>query len=64
MISYQTEVFTFVYKCLQLTAYLDNQTLQRVEQTESFDYLLKPFEEAELQTAIKKTLHRYRVDRK
>jgi putative nucleotidyltransferase with HDIG domain len=35
-----------------LTAYADETTLQRAKETEPFGYLLKPFEERELQTTI------------
>jgi PAS domain S-box-containing protein len=44
-----------------LTAFADEQTLRRVKATEPFGYLLKPFEEKELHSAIEVTLHKHRL---
>ena len=41
-----------------LTAYSDTKTLERAKATEPFGYLLKPFEERELQTTIEIALRR------
>lgn len=43
-----------------LTAYSDEATLQRAKLTEPFGYLLKPFEETELRTAIEVVLHKHK----
>jgi len=47
-----------------LTAYADQTTLQRAKKTEPFGYLLKPFEERELQTTIEVALYKYTMERK
>ena len=47
-----------------LTAYADNKTLQRAKLTEPFGYLIKPFEERELQTAIEMALYKHGMERK
>lgn len=41
-----------------LTAYADEGTLSRAKIVDPYGYVLKPFEEAELRTAIELTLHR------
>jgi diguanylate cyclase (GGDEF)-like protein/PAS domain S-box-containing protein len=45
-----------------LTAYADESTLERAKVTEPFGYLLKPFEERELYTAIEMALYKHRMD--
>jgi PAS domain S-box-containing protein len=47
-----------------LTAYADPRTLQRVRITEPYGYLLKPFQEKELQLTIEIALCRHRMERK
>jgi len=47
-----------------LTAYTDERTLQRAKMTEPFGYLLKPFEERELQTTIEMALYKSKMDKK
>jgi len=47
-----------------LTAYTDDHTLQRAKRTEPFGYILKPFEERELQTTIEMALYRHEMERK
>lgn len=47
-----------------LTAYADISTLQRAKMTEPFGYLLKPFEEKELQTTIEIALSRHQAEEK
>ena len=44
-----------------VTAYADDETLERVKTTEPSAYLLKPFNERELHSAIELALHRHRV---
>lgn len=45
-----------------LTAYTDEPTLQRAKQTGPFGYLLKPFEERELQTTVEMALYKAKLD--
>ena len=45
-----------------LTAYADDRTLQRAKASEPFGYLLKPFEERELQVAVELALYRHSME--
>lgn len=45
-----------------LTAYADETTLQRAKITESFGYLLKPFEERELSATIETALYKHHIE--
>jgi PAS domain S-box-containing protein len=47
-----------------LTAYSDDATLRRVNLSEPFGYLIKPFEERELLVTIETALYRYTVEQK
>ena len=47
-----------------LTAYADDQTLQRAGATEPFGYLLKPFEDSQLRTTIEMALYKHAAERK
>jgi PAS domain S-box-containing protein len=47
-----------------LTAFADEPTFQRAKITEPFGYVLKPFEERELQIAIEMALYKHRMERK
>ena len=47
-----------------LTAYADDETLQRARLTEPHGYLLKPFEDSQLRTAVEMALYRHATDRK
>ena len=47
-----------------LTAYSDEKTLERAKITEPLGYILKPFEERELYTAIEIALYRHKMERK
>lgn len=47
-----------------LTAYADETTLQRAKKTEPFGYLLKPFEERELQTTVEIALYKFKMEMK
>lgn len=49
---------------LLLTAYADDETVARAKITEPFGYILKPFEERELRTAIELALYRAGMERK
>ncbi|HZV06746.1 MAG TPA: response regulator [Gemmataceae bacterium] len=49
---------------IYLTAYADEETLDRARVTEPFGYLLKPFEERELRTAIEMALYKHQAERK
>ena len=49
---------------IYLTAFADGGTLDRAKVTEPFGYLLKPFEERELYTAIEMALYKHRMDMK
>jgi PAS domain S-box-containing protein len=46
-----------------LTAYSDAKTLERAKLTEPFGYVLKPFEEEALQTAVEVALYKSQMDR-
>ena len=45
-----------------LTAYSDDETLQRAMSTEPFGYLIKPFSERELRTTIEVALYKHRSE--
>jgi len=45
-----------------LTAYADEMTLQRAKLTEPYGYLIKPFQEKELNSTIKIALHRRKIE--
>jgi PAS domain S-box-containing protein len=47
-----------------LTAYADEATLERAKVTEPFGYLIKPFEERELHTAVEMALYKHRMEGK
>ena len=44
-----------------LTAYADDKTLERAKITEPFGFILKPFEDRELYSAIEMALYHYKV---
>lgn len=44
-----------------LTAYADSTTVQQAKKTEPFGYIIKPFEERELQTTIEIALYKYKM---
>ncbi len=48
---------------IYLTAYADNNTLQRAKVTEPFGYILKPFEEKELNISIEMALYKHQKER-
>src|SRR5262249_48831648 len=47
-----------------LTAYADDNTLQRARVTEPFGYVLKPFDERDLRTVIEMALYKHHAERK
>ena len=46
-----------------LTAYADNNTLQRAQITEPYSYIIKPFEDRELHIAIEMALYKHRMEK-
>ncbi|HSA77765.1 MAG TPA: response regulator, partial [Nitrospirota bacterium] len=47
-----------------LTAFADDQTLERAKITEPFGYIIKPFEERDLYTTIEMALYKHKMERK
>lgn len=47
---------------IYLTAYADEDTLQRAKTTEPYGYILKPFEEREVHTAIEMALYKHKME--
>jgi PAS domain S-box-containing protein len=47
-----------------LTAYADEETLQRAKLTEPYGYLIKPFKEKELHIAVDMALYKHQMERK
>jgi signal transduction histidine kinase len=45
-----------------LTAFADEETLARAQETAPYGYLVKPFDERELHATIQTALHRHRLD--
>jgi len=63
------EAADFIYTQLNipivyLTSYADENTIQKAKKTEPFGYLLKPFEERDLQTTIEIALYKFSMERK
>lgn len=48
---------------IYLTSYADQATIQRAKETEPFGYLLKPFEEKELNRMIEIALHKHKIEK-
>lgn len=46
-----------------LTAYSDEATVERAKNTDPFGYILKPYEDRDLQTAIEIAVYRHQVER-
>lgn len=51
----------FKIPVVHLTAYADDETLDRVKETQAYGYIIKPFKERELCTAIEIALHRHKM---
>ncbi|MFP5221394.1 MAG: HD domain-containing phosphohydrolase [Acidobacteriota bacterium] len=49
---------------IYLTAYADQKTLERAKITNPFGYIIKPFEDRELQTTIEMAVYKFETDRK
>ncbi len=49
---------------IYLTAFADQETLERAKHTEPYAYLLKPFKERELRTTIEMALYRHKMERR
>lgn len=49
---------------IYLTAYADDQTLERARATEPYGYLIKPFEDRELHAAIEMALYKHAMEKK
>jgi CheY-like chemotaxis protein len=47
---------------IYLTAYSDEKTLQRAKVTEPFGYVLKPFEDREIQSAIEMAIYKHKME--
>lgn len=47
-----------------LTAYADEETLQRAKITQPFGYVLKPFQRRELQSSIEMALYKHEMDKR
>ena len=54
----------FSIPVVYLTAYADEATLQRAKVTEPFGYILKPFDERELQTTIEMAFFKAQMEKK
>jgi PAS domain S-box-containing protein len=49
---------------IYLTAHTDDRTLERASATEPFGYLVKPFDDIQLRTAIEIALYKHRAERR
>lgn len=49
---------------LYLTAYTDDETLEKAKMTEPAGYISKPFKEEDLHSNIEMALHKHRADKK
>ena len=47
-----------------ITAYADNELLERAKRTEPYGYLIKPYDERELRTVIEMAQYKFGMDRK
>ncbi|MFB2974459.1 EAL domain-containing protein [Aerosakkonema sp. BLCC-F183] len=48
---------------IYLTAYADEETLERAKKTSPFGYIIKPFEERELNTTIEIAIYKHQMER-
>ncbi len=49
---------------IYLTAFSEDSTLQRAKVTEPFGYIIKPFEDREIQAAIEMALHKHKAEQR
>jgi two-component system, response regulator PdtaR len=49
---------------IYLTAYSDEKTLERAKVSEPFGYVLKPFEDREIQSAIEMAIYKHQMEKK
>ncbi len=54
----------FEIPIVYLTAYTDENTLERAKTTEPFGYIIKPFNNRELRTAIEMALYKHKMENK
>jgi CheY-like chemotaxis protein len=54
----------FKIPVLYLTAYTDDETLERAKMTEPAGYISKPFKEEDLHSNIEMALHKHRAEKK
>ncbi len=47
-----------------LTAYFDDETLERAKVTEPFGYILKPFEDMGIQSVIEMAIYKHQVEQR
>lgn len=52
------------YPVVYLTAHADAETLARAKKTEPYGYIIKPFDERELQSAIEIALYKFGIEKK
>lgn len=67
-----TNVRAWLFRCnaisalfdrsIYLTAYADGETLRRARVTTPFGYIIKPFEDRELQTTIEMAVYKFEID--
>lgn len=55
---------SFNIPVVYLTAYSDENTLQRAKITEPFGYIIKPFKEREIHVVIETALHKHKMENK
>ncbi len=49
---------------IYLTAYANDETLERAKITSPFGYILKPYKEKDLQVALQMTLYKHSLEKK